>query len=157
MTDTIACRSVYGGTVQVPRERLIFRPSVYAAIIHDGSVLLVHAPSTGRYMFPGGGVHLGERLEEALRREVREETGLEIVIERFAAFKEDFFYYDPGDRAYHAYLFFYTCRALSFDILPDDQLADGPAEQPRWVPLADLRAGQFQAHAEVYQSILGLG
>ncbi len=152
----IPCRSIYGKTVLVPRERLVFRPSVYAAIRYEDMVLLVQAHSTGKYMFPGGGVEPGERLEEALLREVREETGLDVEVERFAAFQESFFYYDPGDSAYHAYLFFYHCHPLNLDPHGLNRLIDEEAEQPAWVPLASLRAGQFQSHPEVYANVLGI-
>ncbi len=152
----VACRSVYGKTVHVPRQRLIFRPSVYAAILVDGCALLVHAHSTGKFMFPGGGVEPGERLEEALRREVREETGLEVEVGRFAAFQEEFLYYDPGDVAYHCYLFYYHCRPLTEGVTSQYQLQGEEAERPEWVPLSKLRVEQIQSQAELYLSILGI-
>lgn len=53
---------------------------VGAIIANDaGEFLLVqrgHAPSRGKWSLPGGRVEAGESLHEALRREVREETGL---------------------------------------------------------------------------------
>jgi ADP-ribose pyrophosphatase YjhB (NUDIX family) len=55
--------------------------AVSAAIIRDGRVLIVRRarpPANGVYTLPGGVVELGETLEEAIVREVREETTLEI-------------------------------------------------------------------------------
>jgi len=55
--------------------------AVSAAIIHDGRVLIVRRarpPAGGIHTLPGGVVEAGETLDEAVRREVREETGFEI-------------------------------------------------------------------------------
>lgn len=48
------------------------------------TVLLMHRKRDGRefWVFPGGGVEEGESVEEAVRRELREETTIEISIER---------------------------------------------------------------------------
>ncbi len=57
------------------------RVGVGAVIFQEGKVLLVlrkNEPAGGWWAIPGGKVRSGERLEEALRREIREETGLEI-------------------------------------------------------------------------------
>jgi 8-oxo-dGTP pyrophosphatase MutT (NUDIX family) len=52
-----------------------------AVIIFDGAnILLLYRQKQGRsyYVIPGGGVELGETLEEAAIRETQEETGLEV-------------------------------------------------------------------------------
>lgn len=57
---------------------------VGAAIFHGPELLLVRrVPDfTGRWELPGGAVEEGEELEEALRREVREETALAVTVGR---------------------------------------------------------------------------
>jgi 8-oxo-dGTP diphosphatase len=58
------------------------RVGVCALIVSRDRVLLGKRgkdPNRGLYVLPGGGVEDGESFDQALRREVREETGLEIV------------------------------------------------------------------------------
>jgi len=54
---------------------------VGGVVLRDGKVLLVRRgkePLKGRWVIPGGTVELGETLQEAVEREVREETGIEV-------------------------------------------------------------------------------
>ncbi len=61
----------------------IFRIGVFALIFNDdGHILLGHRRDIDWWNLPGGGTELGETVDEALRREVREETGLEVEIEQ---------------------------------------------------------------------------
>jgi 8-oxo-dGTP pyrophosphatase MutT (NUDIX family) len=59
------------------------RPGVSAVIRDDaGRVLLQQRTDNGRWGLPGGAVEFGESVLEALQREVLEETGLTIAVER---------------------------------------------------------------------------
>jgi ADP-ribose pyrophosphatase YjhB (NUDIX family) len=66
--------------------KLIPIPSVEAVIVMDGSLLFLRRknnPAVGQWWFAGGRIQKGESFEETLRREVKEETGLEIESYRF--------------------------------------------------------------------------
>ena len=65
--------------------------AVSAAIFRDGQVLIVRRarpPAHGLYTLPGGGVELGETLEEAVIREVREETSLDVEPVALAGYRQ---------------------------------------------------------------------
>lgn len=68
--------------------------AVDAILLHGGKLVLVRRandPFRGRYALPGGFVEFGERLEDAVQREVREETGLAAQVDRVLGV-----YGDPG-------------------------------------------------------------
>ncbi len=61
------------------------------AILRDGRLLLVKrrkAPEAGCWNLPGGKVEFGEPAAEAARREIAEELGVEIALERPLGFVE---------------------------------------------------------------------
>lgn len=59
-----------------------FRIGVSALIFHEGEILLAHRSDIDWWNLPGGGMELGETLEMTVRREVLEETGLQVEIDR---------------------------------------------------------------------------
>jgi ADP-ribose pyrophosphatase YjhB (NUDIX family) len=94
-------------------------PGVGALIIENGSILLVERgrePQKGYWSLPGGAVEAGEPLETALRREVGEETGLEIeIVHLIEVFERIIPGSDPpsgdaGRPEYHYILLDYICR-----------------------------------------------
>lgn len=152
--NLITCNAFFGGTKQVSKDKLQFRPAVYGLILYEEKVLLMNTILTGRYSLPGGGIELGERMEDTLRREVQEETGLEIEVGRFAGFKEDFFYYNPSGNAYHSFLFYYFCRPLTFQLAAKEAILDDSVDRPQWVTISSLKLKDFHGHGELILEIL---
>ena len=66
--------------IKDPKVKITTRHAVRAIIIQDNKILMVHT-NKGDYKFPGGGIKKAESHEEALRREVIEETGLMLQVE----------------------------------------------------------------------------
>ena len=89
---------------------------VGALIFKRKSVLLVErgkAPLKGYWSLPGGLVETGERLKDAIRREVLEETGLVIRPVGFAELFERIMYDSNGAVEYHYVLADYVCKVIS--------------------------------------------
>ena len=60
----------------------IFRPSTFGAkglLIDDGKILLVKTTYSRQFTIPGGGIKRGETAEETVKRELKEETGIEVL------------------------------------------------------------------------------
>jgi ADP-ribose pyrophosphatase YjhB (NUDIX family) len=87
----------------------------------DGKILLVRTHKwRGLIGLPGGKVERGEPLDEALRRELREETGLAVRDVRFVLVQESI---DSPEfhRPAHMILLNYHCRAASADVRLNDE------------------------------------
>ena len=78
------------------KENRWFRYRAAAIIIEDGCVLLAGNELEDYYYSIGGGVHIGEKAEDAVIREVYEETGVRYEIDRLAVMHENFFNNNSG-------------------------------------------------------------
>ena len=146
MKKTIECRDGTGGKAEpIPVENLVFRPSVYGIIIQDGKVLL--SPQWDAYDFPGGGVEKGETLEQALLREVKEETGLTVKKGEIIACEQDFFKnqnYHKGT-PYHSILMYFICTNPEGEITTDgfDEFEKDYMKKAEWIDIDKVSTLKF--------------
>lgn len=114
------------------------RPFVgVGAVVVDGNrVLLVrraNEPLKGEWSLPGGAVELGETLEVAIAREVREETGLEIDVGPMVDVLDRIRFDAEGRAMYHYVLIDFVCRPVAGTLACASDAAD-----VAWAPLMDL-------------------
>lgn len=79
--NRVLCRDINGKAHIVAKADLIKRTSTYGVIESEKGVLLVRdrTATDDKWDLPGGGVDSGEGLLDALKREIKEETGLDLV------------------------------------------------------------------------------
>lgn len=153
-SSTIRCKNNFGEEVNLPIDKFTFRPSAYGFIIRGDQLLVMRNKSNGKLWFPGGGIEIPESLEKGLKREIKEETGLEIEVGKLVLTKENFFYYQPLDEAYHAFLFFYICRPLTKDLIADQAVNDLESTKPRWVPITSIKPEDISDLSEEIDKVL---
>jgi 8-oxo-dGTP diphosphatase len=72
------------------------------------------------WIFPGGGVKFGETLEEAIKREIKEELGIEIEVKKLLAFKEAIF----PKYNYHTVIFFFLAKPLGGFLINEKKILE---------------------------------
>lgn len=118
-----------------------FRYRAAAIIVEDNCVLFARNEVNDYYYSIGGGVHLGETSEEAVKREVFEETGVEYEVDHLAVIHENFFYgdYDLKGVDCHEIAFYYMMKPKGNKKLNSHSVTmGGVKETMHWIPIEDL-------------------
>jgi 8-oxo-dGTP diphosphatase len=116
-------------------------PGVGALILRRNSILLVqraHSPLKGYWSLPGGLIEPGEKIQEALVREVQEETALIVRPKRLFEIFERIILDDKGRAEYHYILHDYLCTVVGGELQAGDDAA-----AVAWVPRTKLRRLQL--------------
>jgi 8-oxo-dGTP diphosphatase len=114
------------------------RPVVgVSAIILDGDKILLekrkNSPGKGKWSVPGGLVELGERIEQAAIREVKEETGLDVYEPRLVGIVDHISLDESGTVKYHFVIVDYLVTVKS-----GKPKAASDADALKWVPFNEV-------------------
>lgn len=118
-----------------------FRYRAAAIIIEDGAVLLAKNEVDDYYYSVGGGVHMGETAEEAVRREVLEETGVAYEIDHMVFVHENFFEGHGSLAGLHCHeiAFYFLMKPRGSQVLNSHSTTqNGIPEHMYWVPVGEL-------------------
>jgi len=110
--------------------------AVSAAVFRDRRVLIVRRaqpPGRGLYTLPGGAVEVGETLEQATIREVREETGLDIEPLALAGYRQMIARDAAGQVERHFVILPFAARWLAGEVALNEELAEA-----RWLLPVEL-------------------
>ena len=115
------------------------RVAAYGVIIRDGEILLAHwnAYGTTNWTLPGGGLEFGEDPATAARREILEETGYSVCLERLLGVDNAF--YPAGRRSatrgHHSFRVIYEAQVEGGRLTNE---TDGTTDEARWFPLDEV-------------------
>lgn len=107
----------------------------------------------GQWALPGGGIEPGERMEAALRREIKEEAGIEISDIQPLFFKDGIYpklFADGNQKNIYMIFLIFGCRALSENVVIGEEF-----ESYAWVGREDLAA--YDLNAETRDTFIKLG
>ena len=112
---------------------------VGAIIVKDGKILMVGNERADYLYSVGGRIKFGETAEEAVVREVFEETGVRMEIDRLGFVHENYFYGDSpsnlGKLIYEISFFFYMNVPCDFAPISASFTEDNSKEHLKWVSL----------------------
>ncbi|MCW4039102.1 MAG: NUDIX hydrolase [Candidatus Bathyarchaeota archaeon] len=107
------------------------------ALIHRGDKIVVvkreNEPAKGLWSIPGGLLELGERVYDGVKREVMEETGLDVEIDRLLDVIDNIVYDDDGKICYHYVLIDYLCSSSHGDLTAATDVTEA-----QWIKLEDV-------------------
>lgn len=145
----VTCEDIEGKTYQVDTDQLTFRPAVYGVIVKDGKILM--SKQWDGYDFPGGGIELGEPTEQALVREVKEETGIDVRMGSILHSEHSFFKLPYKGNFVHSIHMYYECEVIGGELSTEffDEQEKQYADKPEWVNLSEIKNVKIYSSGDV--------
>lgn len=127
--------------ISISTEKFKFKFRVSGILLVDNRILTVKINNNDFYCFPGGHVELMEDTKDAIIREFREETNIDVKIERLLYITENFFKGNLGN--FHELGFYYLLKPINNVIAQDFELVEKDKDENvnlkfEWKKLGEL-------------------
>lgn len=127
-----------------------FRFRGVGIVIKEGKVLMVHDEKRKYYYAIGGAVKIGEKASDAAVREVYEESGLKVEIDRLVLVQENFFELEDG--MHHELAFYYLMKDIGAQKVASDRVLDCSEEGLEWINIEKM--SEYKIYPKIYNDIL---
>lgn len=125
-----------------PTDQGTFNYRVGAIILDENRLLMVHGRRRDQSYTVGGRVHLHETSEEAMLREIYEETGVKAEIDRLGFIHEHFF--KVKGTSYHEFSLIFYVKPFDYSLIDPEKIkCDGDTEELCRLDLNRLPQGEL--------------
>lgn len=150
----VIVHDINGKNYNVDSKSLVLNPAVYGIIIKRNKILLL--PVDDKYALPGGSIEIGENHIEALKREIKEETGLTIkpikILNIYTSLYKSF----KTGINYHCIQLFYICKTTTTTQAKAHFTADEKKylKPAQWVEISKLKFSKYIGSEPIFKDII---
>jgi len=119
-----------------------FNYRVAGLIVRDNKLLIMQDQGQPYYYVPGGRIKMNEKSEDAVKREIREELGIEVNVNRMLWVNENFFEVETLQERFHEVCFFYLLEIEDENALTHSEFVvdeEGKIHTYYWKNLEEIK------------------
>lgn len=154
--ETIITTDYYGNKYKARPDDMQVSIHVYGIAVQDGKALI--SPQFDGYDWPGGTFKIGEDTVRTLKREFKEETGLDVEPIRLLDVETSLFHHYKRGTDHHSILVFYLVKVVGGELSDDGFDTDEReyASLAKWVGLDDLRKMHHACSVDIAEKLIDL-
>lgn len=117
--------------ISIKTEKDIFRLRAVGVIVKDETILMVSNDKDDYYYSVGGGVEIGEKAEECAVREVFEETGLNLEVDKLLFVHQNYFKIEDkgSEKEFHEVAFYFLMKYNGEEFIENSITSTGAKEK----------------------------
>ncbi|WP_427137484.1 NUDIX hydrolase [Psychrobacillus psychrodurans] len=119
-----------------------FNYRVAGLIVKDNKLLIMQDKGQPYFYVPGGRIKMNEKSEDAVKREIQEELGVEVKVNRMLWINENFFKEETSEEQFHEVCFFYLVELKENEDLKGNEFVvdeEGKIHTYYWKTLDEIK------------------